>query len=373
MNGEARSLYVHFPFCETKCHYCDFYSLAAHRVKKEDQLKFESALSKECLMQNSLLSSTLDTIFFGGGTPSLTLLSTIEKVCKNLNLADRITPQTEWTLEANPSSVAKENTLFYKRLGVNRISLGVQSLQNSVLKKMDRAHDQKKAYAALDIIFENFSNVSVDLLCGVPGQSLIDLEWNLDQLTQYPITHLSCYLLTLPPHHKMAKELPSENEQVAQLLFIHDYMDAKGFERYEISNFSKPNFKAQHNLNYWHKKSYLGLGPSAHSFLQTKNKRWKNISSLRKYTEILSKEARLPIEWEEVLTDEQNKIECWMLSLRLAEGFPKKWIYTENQKKKCDLFLKKNWIRAHPTQPTHYQLTPLGLCLSDTVIKELMD
>lgn len=366
-----RSFYAHFPFCESKCHYCDFYSLGRERTKPQDALTFEEALRREAEQKGSLLSKELDTIFFGGGTPSMTPPDSMTRALEPLWKHTSTTANTEWTMEANPSSVDVNNLKAYRKLGVNRISMGVQALRPDLLTKLGRVHSQERALAALNEIFEaGFTNVSTDLLCGVPGQSLQDVENALAKLTQFPITHLSCYLLTLPKHHSMYQDLPNEETQLEHLLLIDRWMTSHGFEHYEISNFAKPGHRARHNLAYWKGQSYLGLGPSAHSFNAATNQRWKNVSSLHKYASLLS-ENQSPVEWTENLTPEQHQLEQWMLALRLSEGFPTEWLRTPAQKSKAQILEEKGLLEPHPADLTRKRLTPRGFALSDQVIMAL--
>ncbi|MGK5084494.1 radical SAM family heme chaperone HemW [Bdellovibrionota bacterium FG-1] len=366
-----RSLYVHFPFCESKCHYCDFYSLGKERTRPGDPTAFEAALRKESEQAAPLLDTELDTIFFGGGTPSMTPPDSMARALEPILKRCKITPQTEWTMEANPSSINRENLQGYQKLGVNRISMGVQAMRDDLLLKLGRVHSREKALIALDTLFEvGFKNVSVDLLCGVPGQSLKDIEEALSLLTQFPITHLSCYLLTLPPHHRMFAELPHEDDQLAHLLFLDPWMTAHGFEHYEISNYARPGKQARHNLAYWKGTSYLGLGPSAHSFDARQSKRWKHVSSLHKYAHLLQT-GQSPIEWTEILTEEQKSLERWMLALRLAEGFPESWLGSSTQKARAQALENEGFLEAHPQTPTRKRLTTKGFALSDQVIAAL--
>ncbi len=368
---KAQSLYIHFPFCETKCHYCDFYSLGRERTAVGDAEIYEKALTQECRLAADLLSDQVQTVFFGGGTPSMTAPEVMLRALAPLELTRRLAPRYEWTMEANPSSVSRASLAQYRALGVNRVSMGVQAMRDDLLARLGRVHSKDRALGALTEIFEaGFTNVSVDLLCGVPGQELDDIRKALDELTQFPITHLSCYLLTLTPHHSMYKQLPNEDTQLEHLLFLHDQMAARGFEHYEISNFCKPGFEARHNLNYWKNHSYLGLGPSAHSFDQDEQKRWKNISSLKKYATILN-EGSLPQEQEEILTPEQKDLEKWMLGLRLAEGVPTSWLTTSAQKLRAKKLLEEHLLEPHPSVAHQLRLTPRGFALSDQVITVL--
>ncbi len=366
----ARSLYVHFPFCEAKCHYCDFYSIGRERTQESDPGRFEFALKLEAERQAPLLASTLNTVFFGGGTPSMTPPESAARALECV-LGSRITAQTEWTMEANPSSIHVENMKGYRALGVNRVSMGVQAMREDLLSMLGRVHSRDAVLQALDTVFSvGFDNVSVDLLCGVPGQSLKDLEEAMQALTRFPITHLSCYLLTLPKHHRMAKDLPNEDEQLRHLLFIDEFMSARGFDHYEISNFAKHGKRARHNLAYWKGESYLALGPSAHSFDAQTGKRWKNVSSLHKYAKLLEAGSS-PVEWTEELTEEQKSLERWMLALRLEEGFPESWLISSAQKTKAAALREQGLLMKHPLKAGHLRLTARGFALSDQVIATL--
>ena len=367
-----QSLYVHFPFCETKCHYCDFYSLGRERTRPGDADQFEQALRIEVTQSLPLISSELDTVFFGGGTPSMTSYDSMSRALEPLWKKTSITAQTEWTMEANPSSIDLSSFKSFRSYGINRVSMGVQAMQPQFLKTLGRAHSKEQAIKALETVFEaGFDNVSVDLLCGVPEQSEIHLEESLKALTQFPITHLSCYLLTLAPHHRMFSALPNEDTQLSHLLFVHDWLTREGFEHYEISNFAKPGKKAQHNLRYWKGQSYLGLGPSAHSFNSITSQRWKNVSSLHKYASLLN-QGQGVVEWTETLTFKQLELEKWMLALRLDEGFPRSWLTTSLQQERVKLFKSKGFLEQHPALPENYRLTPTGFALSDQVIASLV-
>lgn len=333
-----------------------------------------------------------DTIFLGGGTPSLTPPEDIEEAWGEFPKLtnDPHSPQ-EWTMEANPSSVDYRNLLKLRKFGVNRISMGVQSVRDETLALLGRVHDSKMAFSALDTVFSaGFKNVSVDLICGVPHQTLADLENALQALTRFPITHISVYLLTLSKTHKMAKDLPSEEKQLEHLLFVHQWLTQFGMEHYEISNFCLPGYQAKHNLNYWKNASYLGVGPSAHSYLLSERHRWKNVSGLSAYAEALannpSRKPSLPnqmqrlnsplpkglVDFEEFLTSEQEEIESWMLNLRLSEGIPKEWIDTPIRQRKTEKLGALGLIEEHPHLQNRLRLTPRGFALSEQVIREFL-
>jgi oxygen-independent coproporphyrinogen-3 oxidase len=366
-----KSLYVHFPFCEAKCHYCDFYSLGREKTKTGDADAFENALKAECEQMGPLLAPELETIFFGGGTPSMTPPDSMKRALEPLWKHTRVTEKTEWTMEANPSSIERDKMKAYREFGPNRVSMGAQAMREDLLKNLGRVHSRDAVLRALDAVFgAGFENVSVDLLCGVPNQGIKDIEEAMNKLTSFPIKHLSCYLLTLPPHHPMYKDLPNEDTQLEHLLFIDQFMKEKGFEHYEISNFAKPGFQAQHNLRYWKGDSYLGLGPSAHSFDSQTSKRWKNVSSLHKYARNLAQDESV-VEWTEELSAEQKHLESWMLALRLSDGFPADWLDTPTRQAKARALEAAGLLESHPAKVNYFRLTARGFSLSDQVITTL--
>lgn len=368
---KAESLYVHFPFCETKCHYCDFYSLAADRTRPVDRDGFARALETEIRLAGPGLNASLETVFLGGGTPSMTEPEVIARALAPLWNHTSLKSSTEWTMEANPSSVDRDRLKRYQSLGVNRISLGVQATQDHLLKALGRVHGRREALRAIEaVLTAGYDNLSVDLLCGVPGQTLKDLRESLETLTSFPISHLSCYLLTLPPKHRMYKDLPDEDTQLEHLLFVDRWLRERGFQHYEISNFSRPGRRARHNLRYWTGKAYLGLGPSAHSFNPNTALRWKNVSSLHRYAGALD-EGRLPVEWTEELSADQRQLEQWMLSLRLDEGFPRRWLDTDLRRNRAEDLVQSGLLENHPDKPDYFRLTPRGFALSDQVIQTL--
>ena len=292
--------------------------------------------------------------------------SEIAQALKPLQLDDKLTPQSEWTMEANPSSLQLQDLREYQDLGVNRVSLGIQSLQDHHLKLLGRAHDQSCALETLERVLKaGFNNVSVDLMCGIPGLTEKELFHSIHTLCSFPISHISIYLLTLPPHHPMAKDLPNEEQQLNQLLLIHDVLSQQGFEHYEISNFCRPGKMSRHNRSYWTGQPYLGLGPSAHShYIDTEKQqwRWKNVSSLKQYCSILDQD-QLPRQDLEALNSQQVNLEKWMLRLRLNEGFPKTWLKTDWQQRKAELFLKKTITRRTSSSASTLEINSERLLL----------
>jgi oxygen-independent coproporphyrinogen-3 oxidase len=218
----------------------------------------------------------------------------------------------------------------------------------------------------------------VDLLCGIPDQSEVDLREAIEAFTSFPIDHLSVYLLTLPPKHFLSSRLPEESVQSRHLEVVHEEMLSRGFLHYEISNFAKPGGEARHNLNYWHGGSCLGLGPSAHSFEASQGVRWKNFSSLHSYAqafELASTASQPPwnerVQEYEKLTAQQRELEKWMLQLRLAEGFPLTWC-TDIQLNRARILVRDGLLEAHPERLHTLRPTLRGMILSESVIEFLV-
>lgn len=372
-------IYIHTPFCETKCHYCDFYSIAAERKRQDDDQRFEAALCSEWAQLSDQVAPRLKSLFFGGGTPSMTPISTFRKLmlseASGGSLQSRLHSSTEVTAEMNPSSVREEFIKEIRDLGLNRVSMGVQSLWDHELKYLGRVHDRGEALKALQILVNSgITNISCDLIAGVPGQSTEHLRRSMQELLEYGIKHISVYLLTLPPHHKLAKDLPSEEVQLEHYLFIDDFLTGQGMEHYEISNFSRPGYSSQHNLGYWKLDSYLGLGPSAHSFFADQNKRVKNVSSLEKYFRNIS-EGQLAREVPEVLSVDQQNLESWMLASRLAEGFPESWIRSDRQRGVLQNWLNEGLLMEAGERTAQmerqWRLTPKGFALSEAFVSQI--
>ncbi|MEK6704689.1 MAG: radical SAM family heme chaperone HemW [Bdellovibrionota bacterium] len=373
MTVQTESLYIHFPFCEKKCHYCDFYSLSRPTVATEEVGRFIGALKQEILNSSDYMCcKELKTIFLGGGTPTMLNADHIERAVEPLlNFLPETSDNTEWTIEANPSSITLDKLKAYLKLGINRISIGVQSLDPKILSWLGRLHTKEKALNAVAMAFDaGFTNVSVDLLCGIPNQPLKTLEKTFLELLKFPIVHISCYLLTLGADHKLSHELPDTDEQLKHFLWVHNFLNKNGFEHYEVSNFALNGWNCRHNLTYWKGLSYLGLGPSSHSFDSKSKRRWKNFSSLDRYnTALLTGES--PIEWAEKLTSNQLHLEKWMLALRLGEGFPISWL-SEKQKIIVSALEKDGFIEEHPSVPSNKRLTSKGLAISDQIVISLV-
>lgn len=316
-------IYIHIPFCKQACHYCNFHFSTQHKLKKA----WIHALQKEITLQSEFFhpNEKVKTIYLGGGTPSILETKELEIILSSVRSQFNIENDTEITIEANPDDMDTKKLQEWWLLGINRLSLGIQSFVDEELRWMNRAHHAETAIKSLDLIAaSNISNVSVDIIFGGPLLSDESLINNLQIITERHIPHLSCYALTVEEktflHHsiqnKKTKEIDTE-KQARQFLLVMEKLECDGYEQYEISNYAKEGKRSQHNSNYWNGSPYLGLGPSAHSFDGIDKRRW-NIANNNLYIQQIENNL-LPFE-EEILTFDQQMNEYIMTSLRRKEG-----------------------------------------------------
>ena len=313
----TKGLYIHIPFCISKCTYCDFYSVSKDTETME---KYVNALVEEIrFASNKNENLIIDTIYIGGGTPSVLPPFLFEKIVCALR-DNFVLEVKEFSMEANPAT----NVLFetYKNLGVNRISLGVQTLNDRLLKLIGRAHDAKTALQTIENARKHFDNVSCDLMIGLPTQTMQDVE-NSAKIIAKEVEHVSTYMLKLSSGVKMQKqidsgvfELPDDDTFVDFYDKAYEVFESCGLKRYEISNFARDGFECKHNLKYWERKEYLGLGAAAHGFLG--NVRYFNPSSVESY--IAGNNYGNGKEIREIIDEETALFEKIMLGLRLPNG-----------------------------------------------------
>ena len=317
-------IYIHIPFCKKACHYCNFHFSTSLKLKND----FLEGLLKEIeLRKNYLQQETVNTIYFGGGTPSLLDQAELDVIFNTLHKFFTVDPQAEITFEANPDDVTADRAQGWKETGINRLSLGVQSFYQEDLRWMNRAHTSGQALESVKTVQKaGFDNITIDLIYGSPGLS--DEKWshNVQQALELDIPHLSCYALTVEPQTALAnmimkkKSLPVHSEdQARQFLLLMDWLSNAGFEHYEISNFSKPGKRSRHNSSYWSGEPYLGLGPSAHSY-NGMTRQW-NVANNLKYNQALQLGV-IPCEIEELSFGNRHN-EFVMISLRKSEGINK--------------------------------------------------
>jgi putative oxygen-independent coproporphyrinogen III oxidase len=313
-------LYLHIPFCKTKCNYCDFFS-----IPDFSQLDvFIELLQQEIELINNL-HPLYDTLYLGGGTPSLLTVAHLEILFPLLR-EFRFTADAEITLEANPDDVTPEKLLLWKELGINRLSLGVQSLNETELRFLGRRHNASQALKALKWARKaGFDNLGVDLMYALPGQNQADWLATLEAVLTFEPEHLSCYQLTIEEHTLLGKkqargefEPATEEQQRAFFLLTSEFLENKGYCHYEISNYARgKRHISRHNTKYWQHAPYLGLGPAAHSF-DGQIRRW-NVRSVEEYCRLLQ-EGRAPTAGSEILTATQLHLESLCLGLRTRQG-----------------------------------------------------
>lgn len=322
-------IYIHIPFCKQACHYCDFH-FSTSMGKKEAIL---SALKKELVLRKDEFNDeVVETIYFGGGTPSVLtseeINSIISTVCSNFEISSN----PEITLEANPDDLSKNRIIQLSNSPINRLSIGIQSFYEEDLKLMNRAHNAKEAEDCIFEALKHFDNISIDLIYGIPEMSNDRWKKNIEKALSFDIPHISSYALTVEPKTALANFIKKGiikpvDDEVAQEHFniLLDAMKKAGFESYEISNFGKPGYFSKNNTAYWQQKKYIGIGPSAHSF-DGKRRGW-NINNNPKYIASLEKNE-LPMKLE-VLTTADKYNEYVMTGLRTIWGVSLEKVKTE--------------------------------------------
>ncbi|WP_028316058.1 radical SAM family heme chaperone HemW [Desulfatibacillum aliphaticivorans] len=369
-------LYIHVPFCRKKCRYCDFYSVTDDSAIPA----YIQALKREMQIRD-WDAGPFDTVFFGGGTPSVLPPGRVAEILERASLIFGIAPDAEVTLEANPGTVSQNDLEAFQQAGVNRISLGVQSLDDQTLQFLGRIHSAFEARLALDWAMEaGFDSVGCDLIYGVPGQTRESWTKDLEDVLAYGPDHLSCYILTIEESTPLGRALergefsPMDEGRVGEL-FLHtsDFLESKGFLHYEISNFSRGREKAcRHNLHYWNHAPYLGLGPAAHSFLEI-GRQW-NVSDLEIYLAMVNA-GRMPMEESEILTEEQHMLEWLYTGLRQAKGIDAGAFFQRFDREFLDIF-GPDWKRLQDEglareSSQSFALTKKGMLFSDGVCQLL--
>jgi len=370
-------IYIHIPFCKSFCSYCDFYSITDNSLK--------DALVQAVIRESSLRSSYLEgeiveTVYFGGGTPSLLEPATAANLISDLKKKFPFSDDTEITFEVNPDDVYEGLFIELKKAGINRISLGVQSWDDKRLRYLGRRHDAAQSARALEMVFrEGIKNVSVDIIYGVPGMTSADLKADLEKTFAFPVTHLSAYHLTVEEgtrFGRMKKEgkLKETDEETSASMFslLGKVCREHGFIHYEISNFAKEGYISRHNSSYWKQVPYLGLGPSAHSF-DGRSRQW-NVADVRKYVKAISS-GEIPCEREEL-----DRItvfnEYVMTSLRTMWGIDLTHVEEFYDKELHDYLvnLSGKYIRygLMKREKNTLVLTDQGRMISDNIIAELL-
>lgn len=370
-------IYIHIPFCKSKCAYCNFFSLATEKKIND----FTEALKREIVSRkNYLLGEKVETIYFGGGTPSLLPTNYIGEILEIVNKNFDVDSNPEITLEANPDTINKEQLLSLKHLGVNRISVGIQSFHDDDLKYLGRKHDSRHALQIIDDLkCVDFDKLTLDLIYGIP--TLNEEKWNknLDIFLSMEISHLSAYALTVEPKTILGQKIKkgdlqdvSEEETIRHYEILIERTKENGFEHYEISNFAKEGCRSRHNSIYWNDVSYLGLGPSAHSY--DGNSRQWNVSNLTQYINT-DFDTDTDFFEREVLTKDDKFNEYVMTSLRTSWGCDINKISSDYGISYANHFLKS--VKKHLesgvmlNKISNYILTDKGMLFADGIAAEI--
>lgn len=317
-------VYIHIPFCQRKCSYCAFSSFVSSEEEKEKYVEFLleeiETFSKK---KKGEKCKKIDTIFIGGGTPSLLDTDLLKKIVEKLKLCFIFDKNIEFTIECNPNSLTIEKLAFYKQLGINRLSLGIQSLDDDQLKFINRLHDKNDAIKAVKESLSVFDNVSCDLLIGIKGMEKEKYLSSLKTLIDLGIKHISTYMLQIEegtPLYQIVKTrniLPNEEECIEVYNANVSYLKKHGFNQYEISNFAKEGYECKHNLKYWTGEEYIGFGLSAHSYING-----ERVANANNFNDYYNKKLAM----RELLTKQQKIEEHIMLGLRCKKGIDKKYL-----------------------------------------------
>jgi oxygen-independent coproporphyrinogen-3 oxidase len=322
------SLYVHVPYCSKRCGYCDFNTYTPSELDREDQIEsWLNSAVKEIELARRVLKEelTIDTIFFGGGTPSLLDSNTVDNFIQSVKSNFKLKPGLEITIEANPDSITEEKSQRWLNSGINRVSIGMQSSTKEVLKKLDRTHNPDNVSHSVDILKKSgFDNFSLDLIYGTPGESLNDWENSLKDAIALNPPHISAYSLVIEPGTKMGAQLNrgeisqvNDDEAADKYQLADEMLNKNNYSWYEISNWAKKDKECKHNLNYWLGNNWWGIGPGAHSHVN--GVRWWNHKLPKVWRELLEKQNS-PALAREVLSEDQIRSEQIMLLSRLRTG-----------------------------------------------------
>jgi len=370
------AIYIHIPFCDHKCIYCDFYSI----IKTDNIGTFIEALKIEILgNKNQLTNSKITSIFFGGGTPSLLSANNISEILAVFHNNFNVSSNSEITLETNPGTVDLQKLRDFKNIGINRLSIGVQSFNDEELKFLTRIHDKQLAIETVQNGNDaGFENINLDLIFNLPNQTRGIWEANLKKALELPIAHISTYSLILEKGTILNKlvldkkvKMNDDDFDASFYEITIDYLTNHNFNQYEVSNFCKEGFECKHNLSYWNHKNYLGFGPSAHSFYA--NKRWWNYSGVKQYINKIQTIGNA-ICGAEILSKEQLLDEYVMLAIRsngldltkLESIYGKQWI--SNNSNYINELIENKFIIE---KENFIKLTPKGYLLCDEILLKL--
>ncbi len=374
MQKKELGVYIHIPFCAKKCIYCDFISF---ENKLDLQCQYVEKLLEEINNEKDLFKDyKITTIYIGGGTPSIINEDLIGKI---LSMIDRES-DAEITIELNPGTVTKQKLINYKNFGINRLSIGLQSTKNEILKQIGRIHNYEKFLESYKYAEDvGYDNINVDLMIGIPNQSIQDIKDSINKIVNLKPAHISVYSLIIEPNtplenmvDKNILKLPSDEDERMQYSYVKNSLELKGYKHYEISNFAIDGKYSKHNMNCWEQKEYIGFGVSAHSYIN--KKRFSNIESLNEY---LSEDYKKIKILQEVQNIEDEQKEYMLLGLRKIDGIKiskfKEKFNGQNPiflfKKELDKLVKQELLQV---DLDNIKLTRKGLDLANLVWEEFV-
>ena len=369
----AEFLYIHIPFCVKKCVYCDFLSIPYTEALAQS---YTDALCKELQMKKGL-AERLKTVFMGGGTPSILTDKCLDEILTCINENYNLTSNAEITVEANPGTLTKAKVGTLLSRGVNRLSLGIQSFDNSELRTLGRIHDAEAAITSVEIVRSGgMKNFSLDLMYGIPGQTMTTWKHSLDQAVALSPRHISAYELTPEPETPLKRSLdrgdsrmPGDELILGMADLTIDRLAASGYEQYEISNYAQPGYRSAHNMNYWDRGDYLAAGAGAHGFIR--GYRIRNTSDITEYLEKLSNNVDPAVEKTEISCEDALK-EFIFLGLRKVEGI--RLVDAAELDLKLPeagaAMIKDGFLEI---TETHIRLTRKGRYIANTVIVRLLE
>ena len=373
---EQTGIYIHIPFCKSKCSYCDFYSVPTDNERLMDE--YSDALLRQ-IKDYSLggVKYPADTVYIGGGTPSYFGAKRLSALLKELFKTFSISENAEITVEVNPESCNEKLFKTLKKCGVNRVSFGVQSSDDGQLKELSRLHDFKTAKEAVILCKELCTNnVSVDIMYGLRGQTLENLKNTLNDILALDPAHISCYALTPyegTPLYENRKFLPDDDLVADMYMYLVSALNEKGYFQYEISNFAKKGYRSKHNSKYWELKPYIGLGAAAHSFFG--GKRFSCVANVYDFIEKINNNEPV-LDYADELSDISRLGEYIMLRLRTSEGIDESDFIKRFDKdffpyaSRLDKYIKNGYAVC---EDGNYRLTPKGFFISNTIISDLLD
>lgn len=374
---QMAGIYIHIPFCKQRCSYCAFYSTTLYNIRE----RYVDALCKEIAMRKEYAGGApIETIYLGGGTPSTLSMEQLKRICDTVYAAYQVSPAPEVTIECNPDDLTPDFLAQLKVLPFNRISMGVQSFNDTQLKRLGRRHDAAKARQAVaNARTAGYSNISIDLIFALPGSTIDEWEHDLESAIALRPDHLSAYNLTYeegtPMHRALERgdftEL-SEEDNITQFQMLISRLKEAGYRHYEISNFALPGRESRHNSSYWNDTPYIGCGAAAHSYNGT-SRGW-NIADIQEY--IKGIENGNPVFEIEELTEEERYNDTILTRLRTAEGIPLEWMKKKFGKRLNDYMQsaaeKEIAFGNLKAENGHLSLSEKGIFISDAVIRELI-